>query len=343
MRKNAYLTQSLAGDAVQCRICEHFCAIRPGEVGKCGVRRNIDGTLALVVYGQAVAVHVDPVEKKPLFHFMPGDDVLSVGTYGCNFRCSFCQNWRMSQTRDFDDQSDYVGQRATPQMLVDTCLQNHTPMIAYTYNEPTVFFEYTYDSAKLAHEHGIKNIYVSNGYMSQAAVDMIEPYLDGINVDLKAFGETGEAFYRQQCQARLEPVKRNIAYIARETDIWMEVTTLLIPGLNDSDEELQAMTEWLVGVDPDVVWHVTAFHPDHHMLDRPPTSQQALMRAYEIGTRAGLHYVYVGNVMDEGRESTYCPQCGQKLIRRHWYMVKELWHERGVCPQCGYAIAGVWS
>jgi pyruvate formate lyase activating enzyme len=286
---------------------------------------------------------VDPVEKKPLFHFMPGDDVLSVGTYGCNFRCPFCQNWRMSQTRDFDDQRDYVGQRATPQMLVDTCLQNHTPMIAYTYNEPTVFFEYTYDTAKLAHEHGIKNIYVSNGYMSQAALDMIEPYLDGINVDLKAFGETGEAFYRQQCQARLEPVKRNIAYIARETDMWMEVTTLLIPDLNDSDEELQAMTEWLAGVGPDVVWHVTAFHPDYHMLDRSRTSQQALMRAYEIGTRAGLHYVYVGNVMDEDRESTYCPQCGQKLIQRHWYVVKELWRERGVCPQCGYAIAGVWS
>jgi pyruvate formate lyase activating enzyme len=343
MRKNAYLIKSLSGDAVQCRVCEHFCAIQPGEVGKCGVRRNVDGALALVVYGEAVAVHVDPVEKKPLFHFMPGDDVLSVGTYGCNFRCPFCQNWRMSQTRDFDDQRDYVGQRATPQMLVDTCLQNHTPMIAYTYNEPTVFFEYTYDTAKLAHEHGIKNIYVSNGYMSQAALDMIEPYLDGINVDLKAFGETGEAFYRQQCQARLEPVKRNIAYIARETDMWMEVTTLLIPDLNDSDEELQAMTEWLAGVGPDVVWHVTAFHPDYHMLDRSRTSQQALMRAYEIGTRAGLHYVYVGNVMDEDRESTYCPQCGQKLIQRHWYVVKELWRERGVCPQCGYAIAGVWS
>ncbi|RLC68063.1 MAG: AmmeMemoRadiSam system radical SAM enzyme [Chloroflexi bacterium] len=343
MRKEAYLAKPLSGDAVQCRVCEHFCAVRPGEAGKCGVRRNFDGVLYLVVYGQAVAVHVDPIEKKPLFHFMPRADVLSIGTYGCNFRCSFCQNWRMSQTRDFDDQSDRSGQPATPEALVNTCVRNGIPMIAYTYNEPTVFFEYTYDTAKLAHEHDIKNVYVSNGYMSLATLDMIEPYLDGINVDLKAFGETGEEFYRQQCQARLEPVKRNIAHIAQETDIWIEITTLLIPGLNDSAEELRAMAEWLAGVDPEMPWHVTAFHPDYHMLDRPRTSQSALNRAYEIGTQAGLQYVYVGNVMDADRESTYCPACGEKLIQRHWYNVRELWDTRGVCSRCGYSIAGVWS
>jgi pyruvate formate lyase activating enzyme len=213
-------------------------------------------------------------------------------------------------------------------------------MIAYTYNEPTVFFEYTYDTAKLAHEHGIKNVYVSNGFMSQAALDMIEPYLDGINVDLKAFNDS---FYRDRCQARLEPVKRNIAHIARATDIWIEITTLLIPGLNDSEDELQAMAKWLVEVNPELVWHVTAFHPDYEMRDRPRTSQRALARAYEIGKGAGLHYVYVGNVMDADRESTYCPQCKQKLIQRHWFDAKELWHERGVCSQCSHAIAGVWS
>ncbi|MFQ6102332.1 MAG: AmmeMemoRadiSam system radical SAM enzyme [Anaerolineae bacterium] len=339
MHKEAYLVKSLSGDVVQCQVCEHFCAIKPGEAGKCGVRRNVDGTLYLVVYGEAIAVHVDPIEKKPLFHFMPRGDVLSIGTYGCNFRCPFCQNWQMSQTRDFDDRRDYLGRQATPKMLVDICLKDHIPMIAYTYNEPTVFFEYTYDTAKLAHEEGIKNVYVSNGYMSRAALDMIEPYLDGINVDLKAFTEE---FYRQQCQARLEPVKRNIAHIARETDIWIEITTLLIPGLNDSGDELRAMAEWLAGVDPEMVWHVTAFHPDYQMLDLPPTSQRALARAYEIGKRAGLHYVYVGNVMDADRESTYCPECGQKLIQRHWYNVRELWGERGACPRCGHAIAGVW-
>lgn len=340
MRKEAALFKPLSAGIVQCQACEHFCAIKPGESGKCGVRRNFDGTLYLVVYGTPVAIHVDPIEKKPLFHFNPGGDILSIGTYGCNFRCPFCQNWQMSQMREFDDQRDYVGQHATPEALVNTCLKNHIPMIAYTYNEPTVFFEYTYDTAKLAHEHGIKNVYVSNGYMSLAALEMIGPYLDGINVDLKAFTEE---FYRQQCQARLEIVKRNIAHIAREMDTWIEITTLLIPGLNDSDDELRAMAEWLAEVDPDMPWHVTAFHPDYEMLDRPPTSSRALARAYEIGKEAGLHYVFVGNVMDADRESTYCPRCGAKLIQRHRFNVRELWSERGVCPQCGEKIAGVWS
>jgi pyruvate formate lyase activating enzyme len=340
MRKEAYLAKPLSDGVVQCRTCEHFCAIELGDAGKCGVRRNLDGTLYLVVYGEAIAVHIDPIEKKPLFHFMPRDNILSIGTYGCNFRCPFCQNWQMSQARDFDDQRDYVGQRAMPEALVSTCVRDNIPMIAYTYNEPTVFFEYTYDTAKLAHEQGIKNVYVSNGYISQDALDMIEPYLDGINVDLKAFTDE---FYREQCQARLGPVKRNIAYIARKTDIWIEVTTLLIPGLNDSNEALRAMAEWMAGVDPDLVWHVTAFHPDYEMRDRPRTSQPALARAYEIGTQAGLHYVYVGNVMDADRESTYCPKCKQKLIQRRWYSVKELWRERGMCSQCNHAVAGVWS
>jgi pyruvate formate lyase activating enzyme len=340
MRKEVYLAKPLSDGVVQCQACEHFCAVKPGETGKCGVRRNIEGTLYLVVYGEAIAVHVDPIEKKPLFHFMPRGDILSIGTYGCNFRCPFCQNWQMSQMRDFDDEREALGQTASPEALVNTCLRNHIPMIAYTYNEPTVFFEYTYDTAKLAHQHAIKNVYVSNGYMSRAALDMIEPYLDGINVDLKAFSE---AFYREQCQARLEPVKRNIAHIARETGIWIEVTTLLVPGLNDSEDELRAMAEWLAEVDPAMPWHVTAFHPDYEMLDRPRTSQWALAHAYEIGRQAGLHYVYVGNVMDADRESTVCPQCGQQLIQRRWYNVKELWRERGACPQCDHTIAGVWS
>ncbi len=337
MRKEAYLVKTLPGGAVQCQTCEHFCAIKPGESGRCGVRRNIEGTLYLVVYGEPVAIHIDPVEKKPLFHFHPGGEILSLGTYGCNFRCPFCQNWSMSQERDF---AEPRGQHAPPEALVDACIRKRIPMIAYTYNEPTVFFEYTYDTARLAHEHGIKNVYVSNGYMSQAALEMIGPYLDGINVDLKAFTE---AFYREQCQARLEPVKRNIAYIAREMETWIEVTTLLIPGLNDSEEELRAMAGWLAEVDPDMPWHVTAFHPDYEMLDRPATSPRALARAYEIGKAAGLHHVFVGNVMDADRESTYCPRCGAKVIQRHWFNVQELWQERGVCHKCGEKIAGIWG
>ena len=340
MRKEAYLTRPLSDGAVQCQVCEHFCAVKPGQAGKCGVRRNYDGTLYLVVYGKAIAIHVDPIEKKPLFHFLPRGDVLSIGTYGCNFRCSFCQNWEMAQRRDFDEERDYLGQDAPPEVLVNTCRQRGIPMIAYTYNEPTVFFEYTYDTARLAHEQGIKNVYVSDGFMSRAALDMIAPYLDGINVDLKAFTEE---FYRNVCGARLEPVKRNIRDIAQETDVWIEVTTLLIPGLNDGDDELRAMADWLAGVDPETPWHVTTFRPAYKMLDRPPTSQRALARAYEIGKEAGLHYVYVGNVMDADRESTFCPQCGQLLIQRRGYDVREVWPERGVCPRCGHVVPGVWD
>jgi len=340
MRKAAYLAKPLSDGAVQCRVCEHFCAIKSGQAGKCGVRRNYDGTLYLVVYGKAVAINVDPIEKKPLFHFLPRGDVLSIGTFGCNFRCSFCQNWEMAQKRDFDEEQDYLGQDAPPEALVNTCRQRGILMIAYTYNEPTVFFEYTYDTARLAHEQGIKNVYVSDGFMSRAALDMLAPYLDGINVDLKAFSEE---FYREVCGARLEPVKRNIAYIARETDIWIEVTTLLIPDLNDGDDELRAMAAWLAEVDAEMPWHVTAFRPAYKMLDRPPTSPRGLARAYEIGKEAGLHYVYVGNVRDADRESTFCPQCGQLLIHRCGYAVREVWPERGLCPRCGHVIPGVWG
>ena len=338
MVKEAYLARPLRDGAVQCQVCEHFCAIRPGEVGKCGVRRNDAGTLYLTVYGNAVSINLDPVEKKPLFHFLPGGPILSIGTYGCNFRCPFCQNWSISQQREADERADYLD-RATPQMLVDTCLRRGVGMIAYTYNEPTVFFEYTYDTAKLAHEHSVRNVYVSNGFMSQAMLETIEPYLDGINVDLKAF--TAD-FYRDQCQARLEPVKRNIRTIAQETDIWIEVTMLLIPGLNDSDEELRAMAVWLAEVDPEMPWHISAFHPDYQMVDRPPTSPASLRRAYEIGKEAGLHHVYVGNVMDPERGSTFCPACGELLVRRSWHAVQERWDERGVCPRCGHAVPGVW-
>lgn len=340
MQKEAVLCRPLRDDTVQCRVCEHFCAVRPGETGRCGVRRNEGGVLYLTVYGDAVALNLDPVEKKPLFHFLPGEQILSLGTYGCNFRCPFCQNWSISQPSRLEGRASIGGREVMPEMLVETCRRYGARMIAYTYNEPTVFFEYTLDTARLAHEHGIRNVYVSNGYMSQEALELLTPYLDGINVDLKAFTET---FYGEQCQARLEPVKRNIRTIAQGTDIWIEVTTLLIPGLNDSDEELRAMAAWLAEVDPAMPWHVSAFHPDYQMTDRPPTSPAALMRAYEIGRKAGLHHVYLGNVLDADRSTTYCPSCNEPLIRRQWYNTRELWSQRGVCPRCQYVVPGVWS
>ena len=302
MRHKAYLSRPLRDGAAQCRVCEHFCTLRPGETGKCLVRRNDDGALYLTVYGDAIALNLDPIEKKPLFHFLPGGQIVSIGTYGCNFRCPFCQNWSISQQT-----AGRSGRHISPQALVETCRHYGAQMIAYTYNEPTVFFEYTYDTARLAHEQGIRNVYVSNGFMSLEALEMLEPYLDGINVDLKGFTDD---FYRRQCQGRLEPVKRNIRTIAQETDIWIEVTTLLIPGLNDGNDELRAMAAWLAGVDAEIPWHVTAFRPAYKMLDRPPTSPHTLARAYEIGKEAGLHYVYVGNVALPGQQ---VPASGDRL------------------------------
>jgi len=340
MRKETYLARPLRGGVVQCQACEHFCAVHAGETGKCGVRYSDGEKLYLTVYGNPVALNLDPVEKKPLYHFLPGGQILSIGTYGCNFRCPFCQNWNISQQGALDERAGLLGRTATPKALVEMCRRYGAAMIAYTYNEPTVFFEYTYDTATLAHEHSIRNVYVSNGFMSQALLEMIGPYLDGINVDLKAFSEK---FYHEQCQGRLEPVKRNIRTIAQDTGIWIEVTTLLVPGLNDSEEELRALAEWLAEVDSEMPWHISAFHPDYKMLNRPATSQAVLARAYEIGKEAGLHYVYVGNVVDADRGSTYCPECGELLVQRRWYAVDERWRERGVCHNCGHVVPGVWS
>lgn len=340
MRQEAILYKHLKKQYVQCTACEHFCAIEPGGMGKCGIRRNYDGALYLIVYGEAAALHVDPIEKKPLFHFLPAQPVLSLGTVGCNFRCQFCQNWEISQTGDLADPERPSGQRALPADLVETCRRRGILLLAYTYNEPTVFFEYAYDTAKLAHEHGIRNVFVSSGFESLAALEMIEPYLDGINVDLKAFTDH---FYREICGTRLKPVLRNIEHIKKHTDIWIEITTLLIPGLNDSDAELKEMAAWLAEVSPDLPWHISAFHPDYQMLDRPRTPRSSLIRAWEIGKAAGLNYVYVGNVHDGERESTYCPQCQELLISRSWYSVAIHWQEPGVCHRCGYQIPGVWT
>ncbi len=363
----AMLYKPLKKGYVQCTACEHFCAVEPEGMGKCGIRRNYDGALYLVVYGEAAALHVDPVEKKPLFHFLPTQPVLSLGTVGCNFTCQFCQNWEISQagaaavvadrpsrlprTWQVESTDDPRPARlpktwqvesteAMPAEVVAHCQQRGIPMLAYTYNEPTVFFEYAYDTARLAHQHGIRNIFVSSGFESPAALETIEPYLDAINVDLKAWSDT---FYRQVCGTRLQPVLRNIEHIATKTRIWIEITTLLIPGLNDDEAELREMAAWLAGVSPNLPWHISAFHPDYQMLDRPPTPHRSLVRAWEIGQEAGLRYVYVGNVRDGDRESTVCPACHTLLVSRTWYTVRQHWREPGVCHGCGLRVPGVWN
>ena len=335
----AFQSKPLSQQAVQCTACERWCALQPGEVGKCNVRMNQDGQLVSLVYGRAVAVHVDPVEKKPLFHFLPSQQAFSIGTLGCNFQCPFCQNWQISQPGELARNPARLGQHLPPAEIVAICRARGIPMIAYTYNEPTVFFEYTYDTAKLAVEEGIRNLYVSNGFLTLEAIDALAPYLHAINIDLKAFSEQ---FYRETCHGRLKPVLRNIQYIAQETDTWVEVTTLIVPGMNDSEGELEEIAQFLAAVSPDIPWHISAFHPDYKVRDRPATPRATLERAYDIGQEAGLRYIYVGNLMDAERSGTYCPQCGKMLIQRMWYQVQPLWAEPGICPACGTSIAGVW-
>jgi pyruvate formate lyase activating enzyme len=343
MIKPTMLNKPLRKGYVQCTACEHWCAVGPGEAGKCGVRRNIDGQLQLVVYGKAIAAHVDPVEKKPLHHVLPGSPVYSIGTVGCNLFCQWCQNWDISQYRNFDPETDYIGENLPPEAIVAYCRRHNIPLVAFTYNEPAVFFEYTYDTAKLAHEHGIRTIYVSSGFETTLALETIEPYLDAANIDLKAMRDET---YRTYTGARLAPVLRNIEHLARETDIWIEVTTLLIPGINDSDQEIRDAATFLAGVNPDIPWHVSAFTPQYRMQDRPPTPAETLYRAWEIGKEAGLRYVYTGNIWgnrllaDTG--DTFCPSCGERLVRRAGYHVREYWSERGICHRCGEHIAGVW-
>jgi pyruvate formate lyase activating enzyme len=344
MFQEAMLSRPLKKGYVQCTACEHWCAIGPGDQGKCGVRRNIDGKLQLVVFGKAIAAHVDPVEKKPLNHFLPGAKIFSIGTAGCNLRCQWCQNWEISQLRDFDPRTDYIGQDLMPEEIVRMCRNHRIPLVAFTYNEPTVFFEYAYETARLAHDAGIRSVFVSSGFETTEALETIEPYLDAINVDLKAFREET---YRKYSGARLEPVKRNIRHLVKETNVWVEVTTLVIPRLNDSDEELTQIAEFLADISPEVPWHVTAFTPHYMMTDRPPTSAETLYRAWQIGKSAGLKYVYTGNVWGhrllDGTSDTVCPACGTKLIRRAGYHVQQFWKTPGVCHGCGEPIAGVWQ
>jgi pyruvate formate lyase activating enzyme len=262
---------------------------------------------------------------------------------GCNFRCAWCQNWDISQYRAFDPESDAIGQSLLPVEIVNHCRANDIPMVAFTYNEPVVFFEYAYDTARLAHDEDLRTVFVSSGYETIEALDTIAPYLDAANIDLKAFRKET---YQDLCGARLAPVVRNIEHLAGDTDVWLEVTTLIIPQLNDSDGELRELASFLADISPDIPWHISAFAPHYQMRDRPPTSAATLRRAWEIGKEAGLHYVYTGNIWNDRSlrdcTDTHCPVCETVVIQRAGYSVHTSWDTPGVCPQCGTAIAGVW-
>jgi pyruvate formate lyase activating enzyme len=315
-------------------LCHWNCRIANGKKGRCSVRQNIDGILYSLNFNKLCAANPDPIEKKPLFHFQPGSKSFSIACPGCNFRCIFCQNWQISQT---ELENVLEGTAYTPQQIVNAALNSDCKSIAYTYTEPTIFFELARETAQLAKSKGLTNVFVSNGYMTQQAIDEAKSWLDGINIDLKAFTEQ---FYKDLCKARLQPVLDNIRYIAKHTDIWMELTTLLIPGKNDSDEELKSIAGFIADVSVDIPWHVSRFYPQYQMTDVPPTDGTGLERAYDIGKEAGLRYIYIGNLPGTRAESTYCYSCGEMLIDRVGYHVGKNRIIDFRCPQCNAEIAG---
>jgi len=305
--------------------------------GRCGVRENIDGTLYTLNYGRVAAVNLDPIEKKPLYHFQPGTQTYSFATMGCNLSCSFCQNWSISQPPRVDGTLE--GQPRSPEMLVREALRLNASSIAYTYTEPTVFFELMHDTAQLARNNKLKNVMVSNGYMSRKCLDALGPDIDAINVDLKCFTED---FYQDLSGAALAPVLENLRYIRNELKWWLEVTTLLIPGKNDSAHELNALTDFLVSeLGPETPWHISRFHPDYKMGRTPATSRDSLDMAYEIGCQKGLKYIYIGNMPGLDRQHTHCPGCGHRVITRSGFGVALTELEHGTCSQCGKKIHGI--
>lgn len=351
--------ESLPGGKVLCTLCPHDCRISEGGRGACGVRYNHGGKLYTLVYDKVVAREVNPIEKKPLFHFQPGSHAYSVSTVGCNMRCLFCQNWQISQwpksslPRHLQAQAEpggepvcpqlaeldaaIPGEPVTPQGIVDAALNTGCQSISYTFTEPTIFYELAFDTAVLARKRGLRNTFVSNGFIGEAPLRELVTVLDGINVDLKFFREER---YRRISRARLEPILKAIR-LYHELGVWVEVTTLIIPGLNDSDEELTDIARFVCSVGPEVPWHVSQFYPAYKMYDYPHTPVETLRRARQIGFDAGLRYVYEGNVPGEGGENTYCYDCGVLLIERYGFYMRSNRIREGCCPDCGAPIDGI--
>ncbi len=331
--QKAILWKVLPESKVRCNACAHRCIINEGKYGICGTRKNIDGKLFTNVYEYPLAVNVDPIEKKPLFHFLPGSKALSIGTAGCNFKCSFCQNYDISQMRG----DTISGKHVSIKELLDEAEANYCKSIAYTYNEPVVFLEYTLDTAMEAHKRGLKNVYISNGFETEETLQLLKGKIDAMNIDLKAFTET---FYQKHCKGRLAPVLSTIRR-AFEIGIWVEITSLLIPGENDSENEIRQMAKFIASVSKEIPWHLSRFFPTYRMTNKPATPLRKLETARKIGLAEGLHYVYVGNVPLE-RNTTFCPMCGKPLIVRNIYNLTKNSVKNGKCPYCGQAVSGVF-
>jgi pyruvate formate lyase activating enzyme len=323
---------------VQCDLCPRHCQLKEGQRGLCFVRANHQGAVVLTSYGRSSGYAIDPIEKKPLYHFLPGTPVLSFGTAGCNLSCKFCQNWDISKAR----QMDVLMDRAEPEAIARAALALGCRSLAYTYNDPVIFHEYAIDTARACRELGIRSVAVTAGYVDAAPRAEFYRWMDAANVDLKGFTD---AFYHRLCGGHLQPVLETLEYLVKETSVWLEITTLLIPGENDSEAELQAMTQWLVThLGPEVPLHFSAFHPDWKMTQLPPTSHESLLRARQIALANGLRHVYLGNVHDPEADSSYCSGCGSLLIGRDWYRLTA-WNltAEGRCPQCQQPLAGVFE
>ena len=329
---------ALADGRIQCDICPRYCKLQDGQRGLCFVRARLGDEIWLTTYGRSSGFCVDPIEKKPLNHFLPGTAVLSFGTAGCNLTCKFCQNWDISKSREIDTLAD----AASPETVARAAEQLGCRSVAFTYNDPVIFLEYAVDVADACRARNIATVAVTAGYVAPAARTAFFRHIDAANVDLKGFTE---AFYKRLCSAALAPVLETLVYLKHETDVWFEITTLLIPGENDSADELEAMCRWIMdNLGPDVPVHFTAFHPDWKMLDTPATPPATLVRAREIAGAAGIRYAYVGNVHDKAHQSTYCHDCGACLIGRDWYALSD-WQvtDDGRCRRCDTPCAGVFD
>jgi pyruvate formate lyase activating enzyme len=332
----ARLYEKLAKQLVRCQLCAHRCRIKPGQRGTCGVRENREGTLYSLVYGLLISQAVDPIEKKPLFHFHPGSKSFSIATVGCNFRCAFCQNADISQMPH--DERRVVGREVPAAAVVDGARRSDCRSIAYTYTEPTIFFEYAYDVSVLARQAGLANVFVTNGYMTPEMLQAYHPYLDAANVDLKAFRDD---FYRRICGARLQPVLDSLK-LMKAQGVWLEVTTLVIPGHNDDPGELRDLAAFIADeLGPQTPWHVSRFHPTYRLTSAPPTPASTLQQAHAIGREAGLRYVYIGNLPGLQGEDTLCPECGRTVIGRLGFRITERHLRDGACAYCGATIDGV--
>ncbi len=326
------------GNKVRCVLCPRYCSIPEGKTGFCFIRKNIGGKLYNLAYARPTAIHIDPVEKKPLFHFLPGTPILSLGTAGCNMGCMFCQNWDISKAKIDQIHTIYM----PPEDLVKTALYYKCPSIAFTYNEPTIFSEYIIDTAIIAKTYGIKIVMVSNGYISKEAFYDVYRYVDAANIDLKAFTEE---FYQKVTLSHIEPVKETLIRLKGLGNVWFEITNLIIPTLNDSEKEISEMVDWILeNLGDSVPLHFTAFHPDYKLLDKPRTPSSTLIKAREIALKKGLKYVYTGNIWYEEGSSTYCPRCKKLLISRSWHDVtRNMIKEGNKCPWCSEKIDGVFE